>query len=99
MSSAVGAVVGGALVALILLPALAVLVVNLIVALIMSAVVEKKGYTVAEVHAFAKCFFLGLAGWIYVAALPDRNLQKQNKQMIALLSRIDAQGKQAPPQQ
>ena len=27
-----------------------------------------------SVHAFAKCFWFGIAGYLYVIALPDRNI-------------------------
>ena len=60
--------------ALILLIAIGV---NLLIARIFCSVVEEKGYSAKQTHTFAKCFWLGLAGWIYVAALPDRGNTSQ----------------------
>ena len=73
-------------IALILLVVAAVLLIYILIAKKMASVVVEKGYTVGEVHAFAMCFWLGPIGYIYVAALPDRTLQKQNEKIIELLS-------------
>lgn len=34
----------------------------------------EKGYG-KEYHVFALCFWLGLVGWLYVIAMPDRKKQ------------------------
>lgn len=63
-------------------------VVILIKALIdrkIASTVEKKGYTLQETHAWAMCFWLGMFGYIYVIALPDRTVQRQNEEIISLL--------------
>ena len=63
-------------------------VVILIKALIdkkIASTVEKKGYTLQETHAWAMCFWLGIFGYIYVIALPDRTVQQQNEEIISLL--------------
>ena len=61
-------------------------VVNYIVASQMETAAALKGYG-KEVHVFAMCFWLGIIGCIYVAALPDLIQQKQTKQMIDLWER------------
>lgn len=55
-----------------------------IVASFMNQVVYEKGYD-SEAHAFAMCFWLGILGCLYVIALPDKNLKKQNEKIISLL--------------
>ena len=61
------------------------ILVNYLIAKTVSGIVVRKGYTVKETHAFAMCFWLGMIGYIYVAALPDRKLQEQNRQILELL--------------
>ena len=43
-----------------------------------------KGYD-ENASAFAMCFWLGIIGCVYVAALPDKIQQQQNQKMIELL--------------
>lgn len=50
------------------------LIINIVAAKQFESVAEMKGHRAEDVHAFAMCFWLGLIGWIYVAALPDRTL-------------------------
>lgn len=42
-----------------------------------------KGYRVEETHAFAKCFWLGIYGMIYVAALPQRTGNYDYQKLIS----------------
>ena len=58
-----------------------VLLINLIMAYKMQAVVEKKGCT--ELRVVMTCFVLGLAGYLYVIALPDLELRKMLKSVAA----------------
>jgi hypothetical protein len=60
------------------------LVLWVIIAYLMQEVAFKKGYN-TEVHAFACCFWLGIFGCLYVIALPDKNIQEQNKEILDLL--------------
>ena len=46
------------------------IVVNYIIARKFEAVAEMKGYR--DIHAFALCFWLGMIGYVYVAALPTK---------------------------
>lgn len=66
-----------------------VIVIYLIIGFIIGKAMENaaadKGYG-TEAHAFAMCFWLGVIGCIYVAALPDKIQQKQNQKIIDLLS-------------
>lgn len=62
------------------------LIINVAVATLMSNVAVLKGYG-TEVHAFAACFWLGILGCIYVAALPDKIIQSQNQRIIELQER------------
>ena len=43
-----------------------------------------KGYD-EDIHAFAMCFWLGIIGYIYVAALPDLIMQERLKRNNMLL--------------
>lgn len=61
------------------------LVIGFIIGRMMENVAADKGYG-TEAHAFAMCFWLGVIGCIYVAALPDKIQQEQNQQIIQLLS-------------
>lgn len=65
------------------------IVINFIIASMMSNVAVMKGHG-KEVHAFAACFWLGIIGCIYVAALPDKIIQSQNKKIIELTERNEA---------
>ena len=53
-----------------IIAAIIFIVINFIIAKKFENVAYIKGHT--DVHAFAVCFFLGIIGYIYVAALPDR---------------------------
>lgn len=76
------------------------LVIGLVVALIINFVIAKKfeeiafdkGYT-EEKHTFALCFWLGIIGYIYVAALPDiratKSIAEQNRRIEGLLKSIE----------
>lgn len=46
----------------------------------------EKGYT--DDHIFERCFWLWIFGYLYVIALPDRRVQKQNEEIISLLKEI-----------
>lgn len=61
------------------------LIIGLIIGRMMENVAADKGYG-TEAHAFAMCFWLGVIGCIYVAALPDKIQQEQNQKIIKLLS-------------
>lgn len=72
----------GTLVTLLLI--VAYFVINFIIARMMENAAAMKGHG-TEVHAFAACFWLGIIGCIYVAALPDKITQGQNQQLIELM--------------
>ena len=65
------------------------LILRIIAALIVANTVIKKGYTLSETHAFAKCFFFGIAGYCYVIALPDRNVQNTEAHIATTADRIE----------
>ncbi len=46
----------------------------------------QKGYG-DDIHAWAICFWLGIFGYIYIMALPDKISQSQNQQIIELLKK------------
>ncbi|MBO5907113.1 MAG: hypothetical protein J6V83_01075 [Clostridia bacterium] len=48
----------------------AIVVINYIVARKFEDIAFSKGYD-SSIHSFAMCFWLGIIGYIYVAALPD----------------------------
>ena len=62
--------------------------INVIIALKMQDVAEEKGYE-KDATVFHMCFWFGIIGCIYVAALPDRIQQEQNAKIIKLLKNID----------
>lgn len=62
------------------------IVVNFIGATLMSNAAVMKGHG-PEAHVFAACFWLGIIGCIYVAALPDKIIQSQNQKIIELSER------------
>lgn len=62
-------------------------VVGYIIGRRMENTATEKGYG-TEAHAFAMCFWLGIIGCIYVAALPDKIQQNQNQQIIELLKEM-----------
>ena len=60
---------------------LAMLAINIVLALAMQKAAQLKGYNGSE-HAFAYTFFLGIMGCIYVAALPDLVLRKKIQDLL-----------------
>ena len=68
--------------AIVLTPIVA-LIINAIAALILASVARKKGYS--PVGAFFFCLFFGIAGYIYVAALPDMVKRRQMETIINLI--------------
>ena len=62
-----GSIIAGCFIALII-----VFVIQFLLAKMFAGIALDKGYRAEETHAFAKCFFLGIYGMIYVAALPPR---------------------------
>ena len=65
----------------IILILMVLLVIQAIGALLMRNAAVAKGYG-DEVHAWAACFWLGILGYLYVIALPDKVAQSQNQQLI-----------------
>ena len=63
-----------------------ILLIKVIIAWFMTNIAVMKGHG-REVHAFGICFWLGIFGCIYVAALPDKIQQSQNQRMIELLEK------------
>ena len=53
-----------------------VLCINAIGAALMKNAAILKGYG-EDLHAWAICFFLGIFGYLYIIALPDKVLQEQ----------------------
>ncbi len=51
-----------------------------------------KGYG-RETNAFLMCFFFGIIGCMYVIALPDLKLRKQQEKMIALIENLESKEK------
>ena len=72
------------------------LIINIIVAKQFESVAEMKGHSAENVHAFAMCFWLGLIGWIYVAALPDRTLPFRLSEAINANKRETASSQPKP---
>ena len=58
--------------------------VNAVGAFFMRNAAIEKGYG-DDIHAWAACFWLGIFGYLYVIALPDKILQSQNQQIIDLM--------------
>ena len=50
----------------------------------------RKGYG-DDIHAWAICFWLGIFGYIYIMALPDKIVQSQNQQIIELIKKENKQ--------
>lgn len=57
---------------------------NAVGAFFMRNAAIEKGYG-DDIHAWAVCFWLGIFGYLYVIALPDKILQSQNQQIIDLM--------------
>lgn len=56
---------------------------NAIGAYLMRNAAIEKGYG-DDIHAWAVCFWLGIFGYLYIIALPDKIQQSQNQQIIVL---------------
>ena len=56
------------------------LLIQIFGAMMMTDAAKKKGYGDEE-HVFLKCFLLGIYGYLYVLALPDKTLQKQSEEI------------------
>lgn len=52
-------------------------------------VAQDKGYDNCTGRIFALCLLFNIVGYLYVIALPDLKLQKQNEKIIELLTNID----------
>lgn len=61
------------------------LVINGIVASFMKNAAYAKGYD-DNAHAFAMSFWLGVAGWLYVVALPDLVARENQERIIQILT-------------
>lgn len=70
---------------MVLILVLVLLIIDVIIANYMKEVAYAKGYD-DNAHAFALCFWLGVAGWCYVIALPDLIVRKNQEELIKLLS-------------
>jgi len=68
--------------------AIAYLIINAIVASFMRQAALEKGYDDGA-HAWAMSFWLGIAGWIYVVALPDLIARRNQEKIIAYLAKGD----------
>ena len=79
----------GGIIAIYILFIVGAIVLNYFIARMIAKTVELKGYTLEETHAFAKCFWLGVAGWVYVLALPDKKLQINTVQIYKKISDIN----------
>ncbi len=68
-----------------------ILCINAIGAALMKNAAVMKGYG-DDLHAWAICFWLGIFGYLYIIALPDKVLQEQNQQIITLLGKNGESG-------
>ncbi len=59
------------------------LIISLFGASLMEKAAREKGYT--DIHAFALCFWLGIFGYMYIIALPDRYLEKQVEELTDVI--------------
>lgn len=57
---------------------------NAIGASLMRNIAIEKGYG-DNCHVWAACFWLGIFGYLYVIAMPDKIQQEQNQQILELL--------------
>lgn len=64
------------------------LLIQAIGAVLMSKAAIAKGYGEND-HIGLICFFLGIFGYLYVVALPDKIVQSQNQKIIELLQKED----------
>lgn len=69
---------------------LLIILVNAIGAYLMKNAATQKGYG-EDVHAWAICFFLGIFGYLYIIALPDKIVQSQNQKIIELLNQKEVE--------
>jgi hypothetical protein len=58
--------------------------INAIGASLMRNIAIEKGYG-DNCHAWAACFWLGIFGYLYVVAMPDKIQQSQNQQILEAL--------------
>lgn len=56
-----------------------VVFINYITAGWFSEIAEIKGYDSKQKHIFARCFWLGVIGWLYTIALPNQNISYSTK--------------------
>ena len=61
-------------------------IIHLIVALIVGGIAKEKGYS--RLRGFNYVFWLGLFGYIALAALPDRKLQRLHEEEIRRLAEV-----------
>lgn len=59
---------------------IALLLIQIFGAMMMTEAARKKGYGDEE-HIFLKCFLLGIYGYLYVLALPDKTLQERSEEI------------------
>ncbi len=71
-----GSNVGG----LIFLGVVVALIIDMVISSLFGAIAEMKGYS-RSMYKWI-CFFLGLPGWIMVAALPDRAKKEKSKKEL-----------------
>ena len=60
---------------LVLLALIPILIINAILSFKFADIASMKGYG-PEMHCFAMCFWLGILGYLYVIALPDRGARE-----------------------
>lgn len=68
----------------IIISLLVLVIVNAIGAILMNKAAVLKGYG-EDYHIWAACFWLGIFGYLYAIALPDKIAQSQNQQLIELM--------------
>lgn len=68
------------------------IIVKAIGAYYMQGAAVKKWYGIKE-HIWAICFWLGLPGYLYVIALPDKITQNQNRVIIELMKNKNEESK------
>ena len=57
----------------------AAIYINYVIANKFRKVAIDKGHDAGELHVFAMCFWLGIIGYLYVIALPDRRYNNSHK--------------------
>ena len=58
-----------------------IVLIRIVMALIMTGIAEKKGYS--KTGVFFACVIFGLCGWIVVAALPDKALRSKVDKILS----------------